>query len=169
MPKLVLFGLRGLQNEGNVVAASRHLTPICRGKWRSLGEDIGTTDLLAHNQDVVGTFLRCKLSLKEVVGANGFEPSTSWSRTRCLNPINALFGVAYGTRSLISPLLVVPNLYLESQKAIQKLGRPSCRLLARIEITCATFMGYIVCQATSNFSFSAALRFDAKGPESAVQ
>ena len=57
MPKPVLFGLRGLQNEENVVAASRHLTPICRGKWRSLGEDIGTTDLLAHNQDVVGTFL----------------------------------------------------------------------------------------------------------------
>ena len=50
---------------------------------RSLGEDIGTADLLAHNQDVVGTFLRCKLlALKEVVGANGFEPSTSWSRTR---------------------------------------------------------------------------------------
>ena len=83
MPKLVLFGLRGLQNEGNAVAASRHLTPICRGKWRSLGEDIGTTDRLAHNQDVVGTFLRGKLlALREVVGANGFEPSTSWSRTR---------------------------------------------------------------------------------------
>src|SRR6266550_462730 len=82
MPKPVLFGLRGLQNEENVVAASRHVTPICRGKWRSLGEDIGTTDLLAHNQDVVGTFLWCKLlALKEVVGANGFEPSTSWSRT----------------------------------------------------------------------------------------
>jgi len=114
MPKPVLFGLRGLQNEENVVAASRHLTPICRGKWRSLGEDIGTTDLLAHNQEVVGTFLRCKLlALKEVVGANGFEPSTSWSRTRHLNPINALYGVAYGTRSVISPLLVVPNLYLE--------------------------------------------------------
>jgi len=47
-----------------------------------------------------------------MVGANGFEPSTSWSRTRHLNPINALFGVAYGTRSAISPLLVVPNLYL---------------------------------------------------------
>jgi len=40
MPKPVLFGLRGPQNEENVVAASRHLTPICRGKWRSLGEDI---------------------------------------------------------------------------------------------------------------------------------
>src|SRR5258707_7760837 len=50
--------------------------------------------------------------IKRLVGANGFEPSTSWSRTKHLNPINALSGVAYGTRSLISPLLVVPNLYL---------------------------------------------------------
>jgi hypothetical protein len=48
-----------------------------------------------------------------MVGAKGFEPSTSWSRTKHLNPINALFGVAYGTRSVISPLSVVPNLYLE--------------------------------------------------------
>ena len=32
MPKPVLFGLRGLQNEENGVAATRHLTPICRGK-----------------------------------------------------------------------------------------------------------------------------------------
>src|SRR6267143_1893796 len=52
------------------------------------------------------------LYTKRLVGANGFEPSTSWSRTRHLNPINALFGVAYGTRSVIFPLLVVPNLYL---------------------------------------------------------
>ena len=47
-----------------------------------------------------------------MVGAKGFEASTSWSRTRHLNPINALSGVAYGTRSVISPLLVVPKLYL---------------------------------------------------------
>src|SRR6267143_3738856 len=53
------------------------------------------------------------LYTKRLVGANGFEPSTSWSRTRHLNPINALFGVAYGTRSVIPPLSVVPNLYLE--------------------------------------------------------
>jgi hypothetical protein len=52
-------------------------------------------------------------TLKEMVGAKGFEPSTSWSRTRYLNPINALSGVAYGTRSVIFPLLVVRNLYLE--------------------------------------------------------
>jgi hypothetical protein len=37
---------------------------------------------------------------------------TSWSRTKNLNPINALSGVAYGTRGLTSPLLVVRNLYL---------------------------------------------------------
>jgi len=51
----------------------------------------------------------CKLLVpKEMVGAIGFEPTASWSRTRHPNPINALYGVAYGTRSVISPLLVVP-------------------------------------------------------------
>jgi hypothetical protein len=45
-----------------------------------------------------------------MVGAKGFEPSTSWSRTKYLNPINALFGVAYGTRSVVSPFLVVRKL-----------------------------------------------------------
>ena len=49
-----------------------------------------------------------------MVGANGFEPSTSWPCTRQLNLINALYGVAYGTSNVISPLLVVPNLYLAS-------------------------------------------------------
>src|ERR1700730_4519010 len=53
--------------------------------------------------------------IKEMVGAKGFEPSTSWSRTKSLNPINALSGVAYGTRSVISPLLVVRNLYVALQ------------------------------------------------------
>ncbi len=33
-----------------------------------------------------------------------------------INSINALSGVAYGTRSLISPLLVVRNLYLDNEK-----------------------------------------------------
>jgi hypothetical protein len=51
-------------------------------------------------------------SLKGMVGAKGFEPSTSWSRTIKPNSINASSGVAYGTRKVISPLLVVPNLYL---------------------------------------------------------
>src|SRR5229473_2060262 len=49
-----------------------------------------------------------------MVGANGFEPSTSWSRTRHLNPINALSGVAYGTRSVISPL----QLYLTCSSSL---------------------------------------------------
>src|SRR5260370_28015175 len=72
-------------------------------------------------------FVCCKLLvLKRLVGANGFEPSTSWSRTRHLNPINALYGVAYGTRSVISPLLVVPNLYLTRPK------RPFRNLAGRI-------------------------------------
>jgi hypothetical protein len=55
----------------------------------------------------------------EVVGANGFEPSTSWSRTMKLNSINASSGVAYGTRGVISPLLVVPNSYPDSQNAVR--------------------------------------------------
>jgi hypothetical protein len=49
-----------------------------------------------------------------VVGAKGFEPSTSWSRTRATKILNALPGVAYGIQSLVSPLLVVPNLYLNA-------------------------------------------------------
>jgi hypothetical protein len=48
-----------------------------------------------------------------VVGAKGFEPSTSWSRTKYLNPINAVSGVAYGARNVISPLLVVRNLSVD--------------------------------------------------------
>ena len=37
----------------------------------------------------------------------------AWSRTSSINPINALSGVAYGIKSLVSPLLVVRNLYLD--------------------------------------------------------
>ena len=47
-----------------------------------------------------------------MVGASGFEPPTSWSRTNQFNPITLYLGVAYGTAGLISPLLLVPNLYL---------------------------------------------------------
>jgi hypothetical protein len=60
----------------------------------------------------------CKLLVLKVVGAIGFEPTASWSRTRCLNPINALSGVAYGTRIVISPLLVVLNLYVENRVVV---------------------------------------------------
>ena len=61
-----------------------------------------------------------------MVGANGFEPSTSWSRNRQLNPINALSGVAYGTRAVISPLLVVPNLYLTLGASFASIGINDC-------------------------------------------
>jgi len=65
-------------------------------------------DLLARDEAVSEYVPVCKLLvLKEMVGAIGFEPAASWSRTKYLNPINALSGVAYGTRSVISPLLVV--------------------------------------------------------------
>jgi hypothetical protein len=57
-----------------------------------------------------------------VAGASGFGPPTSWSRTMKLNSINALPGVAYGTRSVISPLLVVPNPYLA--ELLSTLGLP---------------------------------------------
>jgi len=60
-----------------------------------------------------------------MVGAKGFEPSTSWSRTNHVNPITLYFGVAYGTRSPISPPLVVPNLYLE-QQAVRRIPASFC-------------------------------------------
>src|SRR5258708_1175966 len=66
----------------------------------------------------------------KMVGAKGFEPSTSWSRTKYLNPINGLSGVAYGTRSVISPLLVVRNLYVEFlQLQFQALRSQICERL----------------------------------------
>ena len=50
-----------------------------------------------------------------MVGASGFEPPTSWSRTMNTNSINALSGVAYGTRNLVSPLLIVRSLSVAQQ------------------------------------------------------
>src|SRR5713101_6729482 len=71
----------------------------------------------------------------KMVGAKGFEPSTSWSRTKYSNPINALSGVAYGTRSVISPLLVVRNLYLEFlQLRLQALSSQICERLSSKEV-----------------------------------
>ena len=48
-----------------------------------------------------------------MVGASGFEPPTSWSRTNHVNPITLYLGVAYGTWRVISPFSVVPILYLK--------------------------------------------------------
>jgi hypothetical protein len=47
-----------------------------------------------------------------VVGAKGFELSTSWSRTNHVNSITLYLGVAYGIKDVISLFLVVPDLYL---------------------------------------------------------
>ena len=46
-----------------------------------------------------------------VVGANGFEPSTSWSRIRDWKILYALSDVAYRQASEISALSNVPKLY----------------------------------------------------------
>jgi hypothetical protein len=59
---------------------------------------------------------------KKEVGAKGFEPSTSWSRSSHVNPITLYCGVAYGTRRVFSPLLVVPNLYLDRFRVESRLG-----------------------------------------------
>jgi len=48
-----------------------------------------------------------------MVGANGFEPSTSWSRNRLTKILKALSGVAYETERANFSLSVVRKLYLE--------------------------------------------------------
>ena len=56
-----------------------------------------------------------KILSKREIGNS--KRATSWSRTKYLNPINALSGVAYGIGSVISPLLVVRNLSLDQASA----------------------------------------------------
>ncbi len=65
-----------------------------------------------------GTLRVLVKSNKLVVGAGGFEPPSSWSRTTVTKILNALSGAACGIQSLISPLLVVPNLYLNASSEI---------------------------------------------------
>jgi hypothetical protein len=48
-----------------------------------------------------------------MVGAKGFEPSTSWSRSSVPKILRALSGVAYETERADFPLSVVPKLYLD--------------------------------------------------------
>jgi hypothetical protein len=49
----------------------------------ALYKDSYLSERLVRYQEVLRSFVACKLlNLKEMVGANGFEPSTSWSRTR---------------------------------------------------------------------------------------
>jgi len=46
-----------------------------------------------------------------MVGAKGFEPSTSWSRNSISKVLKALSGVAYETNEATFLLSVVPYLY----------------------------------------------------------
>jgi hypothetical protein len=46
---------------------------------------------------------------KWMVGASGFEPPTSWSRTMGLENLTALFGVAYTEKQLKSRSLKYPE------------------------------------------------------------
>jgi hypothetical protein len=56
---------------------------------------VRTVECVAPHLAVFRSFACCKLPvLKELVGASGFEPPTSWSRTMHTNSINALSGVA---------------------------------------------------------------------------
>jgi hypothetical protein len=63
---------------------------------------------------------------------NEFELRPPGPKPITLNPINALSGVAYGTGSLISPLLIVRNLYVAWQFGTESLrcrsGESSTRL-----------------------------------------
>jgi hypothetical protein len=60
----------------------------------------------------------CSARKSELVGASRFEPPSSWSRTMNTNSINALSGVAYGTKSLVSPFLIVRMLSVKSKTLI---------------------------------------------------
>jgi hypothetical protein len=50
---------------------------------------------------------RQAIDFKGVVGAIGFEPTASWSRTSVANILSALSGVASGLRTDIFPLSIV--------------------------------------------------------------
>ena len=85
-------------------SSSLYRCPLPMAFWRSRidsneksdrRERICTIERLALHHEVFRSFACCKLSvLKELVGASGFEPPSSWSRTMNTNPINALSGVA---------------------------------------------------------------------------
>jgi hypothetical protein len=81
-------------------------------KWS--GQRDFTFDLLVRDQAVSEYICVCKLLvLKEMVGAKGFEPSTSWSRNRVPKILKALSGVAYETERADFSLSLVPKLYLD--------------------------------------------------------
>src|SRR5208283_1081960 len=66
-------------------------------------------------QAVFGSFVCCKLSIvKGLVGASGFEPPSSWSRTKNSKILSRFGGVAYGLKPLFFEPLIEPNLNLST-------------------------------------------------------
>jgi hypothetical protein len=66
-----------------------------------------------------------------MVGAKGFEPSTSWSRNSISKILNALSGVAYETKEATFPLSVVPKLYPRRNSESQICGRIGTDAMSR--------------------------------------
>jgi hypothetical protein len=67
------------------------------GSYGSRVRGIRTIGTLESHQEVIALIKRGKLLiLREMVGAKGFEPSTSWSRNSISKTLKAFPGVAYG-------------------------------------------------------------------------
>jgi hypothetical protein len=67
--------------------------PDCVNRWPLLNLEAMTVYKIIYSGVDEKPEVACKC-LKELVGANGFEPSTSWSRTGVTKTLNALSGVA---------------------------------------------------------------------------
>ena len=71
----------------------------------------------------------------KLVGASGFEPPTSWSRTKNSKILSRFGGVAYGLKPLFFEPLIEPNLNLSActERGICKsLDRPKPPQLAAV-------------------------------------
>jgi len=82
------------------IYGSLRVNPSESGFYGSQVREIRIIGRLGFHQEVVGLIKNRKLLiLREVVGAKGFEPSTSWSRTRNKNHLSRCPGVSYGSSS----------------------------------------------------------------------
>jgi hypothetical protein len=73
---------------------------------------------MALRQAVFRSLACCKLSIvTELVGASGFEPPSSWSRTKNSKILSRFGGVAYGLKPLSFEPLIEPNLNLSASLA----------------------------------------------------
>jgi hypothetical protein len=55
-----------------------------------------------------------------MVGASGFEPPTSWSRTKNSKILSRFGGVAYGLKPLFFEPLFEPNLNLSAKAVVEQ-------------------------------------------------